>query len=88
MSTQWLSPSKYVPAIVRQSHGLQRFMLLLGFAIIAAFVFIAIFAPWLAPYGFNDDRANGAIFGTQQAPSTAHWSSSALAPQSKSFCSR
>ncbi len=73
MSTQWLSPSKYVPAIVRQSHGLQRFMLLLGFAIIAAFVFIAIFAPWLAPYGFNDDRANGVIFGTQQAPSTAHW---------------
>ena len=64
---------KLVPAIVRQSHGLQRFMLLLGFAIIVIFLFIAVFAPWLAPYDFNDDRANGVIFGTQQAPSAAHW---------------
>jgi peptide/nickel transport system ATP-binding protein len=62
-----------VPAVVRQSHGLQRFMLLLGFAIIAAFLFVAIFAPWIAPYGFNDDRADGVLFGTQQAPSAAHW---------------
>ncbi|MDR7085504.1 ABC-type glutathione transport system ATPase component/ABC-type dipeptide/oligopeptide/nickel transport system permease subunit [Aeromicrobium panaciterrae] len=65
---------KFVPTIVRQSHGLQRFMLLLGFAIIAAFLFIAIFAPWLAPYNFNADRtADGVVFGTQQAPSASHW---------------
>jgi peptide/nickel transport system ATP-binding protein len=60
-------------SLVRSSHGLQRFMLLLGFVIIGAFLLIAIFAPWLAPYGFNDDRANGVVFGTQQAPSAAHW---------------
>ncbi len=65
---------KFVPTIVRQSHGLQRFMLLLGFAIIAIFLFIAIFAPWLAPYNFNADRtADGVVFGTQQGPSAAHW---------------
>ncbi|GAA3520290.1 hypothetical protein GCM10022234_14970 [Aeromicrobium panaciterrae] len=68
-----LNLSKGVPAIVRQSHGLQRFMLLLGFGIVGAFILIAIFAPLLAPYGFNDDRADGVLFGTQQAPSAAHW---------------
>ncbi len=65
---------KLVPTIVRQSHGLQRFMLLLGFAIIVIFLLIAIFAPWLAPYNFNADRtADGVVFGTQQGPSAAHW---------------
>ena len=63
-----------VPTVVRQSHGLQRFMLLLGFGLVALFVVVAIFAPWLAPYGFNADRgADGVAFGTQQAPSAAHW---------------
>jgi peptide/nickel transport system ATP-binding protein len=62
-----------VPAVVKQSHGLQRFMLLLGFALVFLFVFVAIFAPWLAPYDFNADRANGVVFGTQQAPSADHW---------------
>ncbi|WP_375001323.1 dipeptide ABC transporter ATP-binding protein [Aeromicrobium sp. CTD01-1L150] len=62
------------PQLVRQSHGLQRFMLLLGFVLIATFVLVAIFAPWLAPYGFNADRgADGVVFGTQQRPSAAHW---------------
>ncbi|AXT86419.1 hypothetical protein C6I20_15380 [Aeromicrobium sp. A1-2] len=65
---------KLVPTIVRQSHGLQRFMLLFGFAIIAIFLLVAIFAPWLAPYNFNADRtADGVVFGSQQAPSAAHW---------------
>ncbi len=69
-----VNAKRFVPTIVRQSHGLQRFMLLLGFAIIAVFLFIAIFAPWLAPYDFNADRtADGVVFGTQQAPSAAHW---------------
>lgn len=68
------SLSRYVPGVVRQSHGLQRFMLLLGFAIVIAFVVVAVLAPWIAPYGFNDDRgADGVVFGTQQAPSAAHW---------------
>ena len=65
--------SRFVPAIVRQSHGLQRFMLLLGFGIVGAFIIIAVFAPWIAPYGFNDDRSGGVLFGTQVAPSADHW---------------
>ncbi len=65
--------SRLVPSVVRQSHGLQRFMLLLGFVIIALFVLVAVFAPWIAPYGFNQDRADGVVFGAQQAPSAAHW---------------
>ncbi len=69
-----VNAKRFVPTIVRQSHGLQRFMLLLGFAIIAIFLLVAIFAPWLAPYDFNADRtADGVVFGTQQAPSAAHW---------------
>ncbi len=58
---------------LRSSHGLQRFMLLLGFGIVAAFLIIAIFAPWIAPYDFNADRSGGIRFGNQEAPSAAHW---------------
>ncbi len=60
--------------VVAQSHGLQRFMLLLGAGLIAFFLVLAIFAPWLAPYDFNQVRgADGELFGTQQPPSAAHW---------------
>ncbi len=63
-----------VPTVVRQSHGLQRVMLLLGFGLMALFVVVAVFAPWIAPYGFDAVRdADGVRFGTQQAPSAAHW---------------
>ena len=67
-------PRPRVPAVVRQSHGLQRFMLVLGFAIMAAFVLVALLAPWIAPYDFNANRsADGIVFGTQQPPSPEHW---------------
>ena len=62
-----------MPAVIRQSHGLQRFMLLVGFAIIALFLLVAVFAPWIAPYGFDQDRSDGVLFGTQQPPSPEHW---------------
>ncbi|WP_407341644.1 ABC transporter permease [Pengzhenrongella phosphoraccumulans] len=61
-------------ALLRSTHGLQRGMLLTGLAVIVVFVVVAIFAPLIAPYGFNADRgADGVVFGTQQAPSAAHW---------------
>ncbi len=60
-------------ATLRSSHGLQRFMLLLGLGLIFAFLVIAVFAPWIAPYEFNADRAAGEVFGRQQAPSADHW---------------
>ncbi len=59
---------------IRSSHGLQRFMLLFGIGLVLTFVVIALLAPWIAPYGFNDNRtADGVLFGTQQGPSAAHW---------------
>jgi len=59
---------------VRQAHGLQKFMLLAGFGLVAFFVFVAIFAPWLAPYDFTQVKgADGVAFGTQQGPSASHW---------------
>ena len=60
-------------ALLRSTHGLQRAMLFSGLVLIAVFIVVAIFAPLLAPYGFNADRADGVVFGTQQAPSAAHW---------------
>ncbi|QTE30811.1 ABC transporter permease [Pengzhenrongella sicca] len=60
-------------ALLRSTHGLQRGMLVAGLAVIAVFVVVAVFAPVLAPYGFNADRADGVVFGTQQPPSAAHW---------------
>jgi peptide/nickel transport system permease protein len=58
---------------LRATSGFQRGMLLAGVLIVAFFVFLAIFAPLLAPYGFDADRAHGKIFGTLQAPSSQHW---------------
>ena len=58
---------------LRSSHGLQRFMLLLGLGLVVTFLLLAIFAPWLAPYDFNADRAGGQVFGRQQGPSAEHW---------------
>lgn len=49
-----------------------RAMLWLGIGITLAFVFIALFAPWLAPYEFDTFRANGERFGQLEAPSRDH----------------
>ncbi len=65
--------SRWVPSVVKQSHGLQRFMLLFGFSLVAVFVVVAILAPWIAPYDFNADRVGDRVFGTQQPPSADHW---------------
>jgi peptide/nickel transport system permease protein len=53
---------------LRQSVGLQRFMLVLGLVITVVFVIVAIFAPWLAPYGFAQQSVDGHSFGTQMPP--------------------
>ena len=60
-------------SVIRSSHGLQRFMLLLGFVMVGAFIIIAVFAPWIAPYDFNQVSSHGHTFGTQVAPSGDHW---------------
>jgi len=48
-------------------------MLLVGALLVLMFVVIAIFAPWIAPYGFNQNSANGVDFPTLAPPSAQHW---------------
>jgi peptide/nickel transport system permease protein len=44
-----------------------------GVALTLLFVVLAIFADWIAPYGFNQYVAHGVRFPQQGAPSAAHW---------------
>ncbi|MCW4459302.1 ABC transporter permease [Microbacterium sp. MPKO10] len=57
---------------LRQSYGIQRGMLIAGLAITIVFAIVAIFAPWLAPYGYAQLSDDNGGFGAQQPPSAAH----------------
>ena len=56
-----LSHRSRIPGVdaIRATAGFQRGMLFAGFAIMAFFVVIAVFAPLIAPYGFNDAAQRG-----------------------------
>ncbi len=58
---------------VRKSVGLQRGMLVTGLFMSGVVVVCALFAPWIAPYGFAQMSSGGADFGAQQEPSSSHW---------------
>ena len=58
---------------MRATSGFQRGMLVAGIVIVLFFAVIAIFAPLLAPYGFNDASANGKFFIRLSPPSAQHW---------------
>jgi peptide/nickel transport system permease protein len=53
---------------LRQSVGLQRFMLVLGLALMLIFIVVAAFASLIAPYGFAQRGVNGKAFGSTQPP--------------------
>lgn len=53
--------------------GLARWMLVIGVVLTAGFLVCALFAPWLAPYGFAQSAADGARFPKAGAPSGQHW---------------
>jgi peptide/nickel transport system permease protein len=57
---------------LRQSVGLQRGMLVAGLILTGLFIFVAVFAPLLAPYGFAQLRDAQGPFGSQQPPSADH----------------
>ena len=63
-SRQWQIPGV---ALLRSTHGLQRVMLLIGVAVVALFIILALFAQYIAPYGF------ATIFNPQMPPSADHW---------------
>ena len=60
-------------AALRATVGFQRGMLLVGALLVLFFVVLAVFAPWIAPYGFNQNSANGVDFPTLAPPSAQHW---------------
>ena len=53
--------------------GLPRWRFWTGAAITLLFVVLAIFAPEIAPYGYNQYLAHGIRFPQQAPPSAAHW---------------
>ena len=55
-----------------ETTGLARWMLVAGVLITGVFVICAIFAPWLAPYGFAQSSAHGVEFPKVGHPSSAH----------------
>jgi peptide/nickel transport system permease protein len=57
---------------LRQSVGLQRGMLVGGLVLAGVFLLAALFAPLLAPYGFNELGNAAGNFGSQQSPSAHH----------------
>lgn len=57
---------------LRQSVGLQRGMLVAGLVLTGLFLITALFAPWLAPYSYDQLKGADGNFGAQQAPSGAH----------------
>ena len=48
--------------------GLARWMLVIGVVITAVFVICALFAPWLAPYSFDQTSVDGVRFPKAAAP--------------------
>jgi peptide/nickel transport system permease protein len=60
-------------ALLLASRGLPRWLLWTGAALTLLFVVLAVFADWIAPYGFNQYIAHGVRFPQQGAPSAVHW---------------
>jgi peptide/nickel transport system permease protein len=57
---------------VRDARGVPKWMLYSGIAIVALFVFLAIFAPLVAPYGFDQFSSGGERFPKQGSPDGSH----------------
>lgn len=56
----------------RSTSGLARWILVTGLILTAVFVVLALFAPWIAPYGFAQSSAGGVDFPKLAAPGGAH----------------
>lgn len=60
-------------APIRNTTGFARWILVTGLVITAVFIVFAIFAPWIAPYDFNQYQAHGVRFPKLAPPSGSHW---------------
>lgn len=59
-------------APVFTAKGMPKWLLWVGVGIVLLFVVLAVFAPWIAPYGFNQYQVNGHHFAKHSPPSWAH----------------
>ncbi len=57
----------------RDSYGVGRFMLVTGSVLVAVMAVMAIFAPVIAPYGFNQVSDEEGRFGNHLPPGGDHW---------------
>ncbi len=64
---------KALVAPFRNTSGLARWILVTGLLITAMFIVLALFAPWIAPYGFDQVKADGARFPKMAPPSSQFW---------------
>ncbi len=62
-----------IAAPYRESRGVARVMLVAGTVLVVVMVLVAIFAPVIAPYGFNQVEADLGRFGRHVPPGGAHW---------------
>jgi peptide/nickel transport system permease protein len=57
---------------LRSARGVPRWILISGAVIVVFFLILAIFAPLIAPYGFDQVSADGVRFGKQAAPDSTN----------------
>ena len=58
---------------IREASGIARALFWAGVVITLFFVVLAVFAPLISPYHFNQYRSNGIRFPQLAHPSAAHW---------------
>jgi peptide/nickel transport system permease protein len=58
---------------VRTAQGFSKWLLWVGAAIVLIFVILAIFAPLIAPYGFDQYHVGAVRFPKQGHPNGTHW---------------
>jgi peptide/nickel transport system permease protein len=57
---------------IRESHGAPKWLLYGGVAIVVVFLLLAIFAPLMSPYDFNQVESGGERFVKQASPTWEH----------------
>lgn len=65
-------PGSRLLSQIRRAEGTPKVLLYTGTAIVLVFVILAVFAPLIAPYGFDQVDSNGVRFPKQASPSWSH----------------